>query len=686
MSDLSIPGVGTDKYGTDKLIEGLMKLERVPRDRAANELKSLQDQRSVWLDFNQRLSTLRGNAQDLYSFKNPFNDRLAKSSDEDTLTATATREALEQTRTVVVKRVAAADRFISAELPKDYRVPEGTYTFTVGDKSLDLRFAGGSLQEFADALTRKGGDLIRAQIVAVKPDTKSLVVESQKTGAANRLGFAGDALKLALDVKLVERVSTSRQDFDPTKPLPWTKAIDPSLVSVGQAPQELGLAAGSQVLSIVAGGAPGEAKLGLAAPAKTGGMVLELHYRLVPLAAPAAPTPPPGPSLKSVGSATYEGVTVNGAPSASGLPEWSPPPTPPRIEDKAMASLLGGDDRAVALPDLQDGTGVQTLSVKLSDYLPDISGIAFRVRDTTRRLEIVDARIYDPSETGGYRPSKPISTAQDALASVDGIDVQRPSNDISDIVPGVTLTLKAASDKPVRLTVEPNRDGVKDAIIAMVGNYNRLMAQINILSSNDDRLISEISYFSDDEKKSARDHLGLLQGDPTLNLLRSSLERIMMDGYTTADGSDMALLAQIGVATDASRPGGGKSYDVSKMRGYLEIDEDALKKALQDHFVAVKQLFGNDTQGTLIIDSGVAFSLDRLLKPYVETGGIISLKTGTLDQQISSTKKTIDDLDTQLAAKQQDLKDKYGQMEGALNQMQSTSSALDNFAKNGGGQ
>ena len=187
MSDLSIPGVGTSKYGSDKLIEGLMKLERIPRDREEKNLKSLQDQRSVWLDFNRRLTTLRDSADTLYSYRNPFNDRLAKSSDESSLTATATREALEQTRSIVVKRIASADRFLSSELPKDYRVPAGTYTFTVGDKSLDLRFQGGSLQEFADALTRKGKDLLRAEVIVVKPDTKSLVIESLKTGAANRL-------------------------------------------------------------------------------------------------------------------------------------------------------------------------------------------------------------------------------------------------------------------------------------------------------------------------------------------------------------------------------------------------------------------------------------------------------------------------------------------------------------------
>ena len=250
MSDFSIPGTGTDKYGTAKLIDGLMKVARVPRDRAEKDLKSLQDQRSVWLDFGQRMTTLRDSADTLYSYRNPFNDRIAKSSDESILTATATREALAQTRSIVVKKVAEADRFLSSEMPKDYRVSAGNYGFTVGGKSVDLNFQGGRLQEFADALTRKAQGLLRAEVIVVTPGTQSIVIESLKTGAANRLGFANDAVQFGLDTGLIAKIHTSLQNFDPTSPQGWTTAVDPNLVKVDQAPADLGLAAGSKILSI----------------------------------------------------------------------------------------------------------------------------------------------------------------------------------------------------------------------------------------------------------------------------------------------------------------------------------------------------------------------------------------------------------------------------------------------------
>lgn len=670
MSDISIPGIGTSKYGSDKLVEGLMKVARVPRDRAADSLKAAQNQKSVWLDFNQKLTSLRSDARNLYSFQNPFMTRVAKSSNEDTLTATATREAVEQSKVILVKQAAAADRFLSMDMAKDAKIPAGKYTFTVGDKSVDLNYGGGSLQDFADSLTRKGRDLIRASVVSITQDTKALVIESLQTGSKNRLGFSNDAEKLALDTGILERVSTRAKKLDPSSPQGWTAALDKGSVS-----------ATAGVLSVATGG---QAKLALDSAVKSQGLVLELKYRLVPVTEAPTPSPPPGPSLKPIGQATYEGITVQGAASETGLQAWNPPATPQKVDDKGMAFVVGSDGAYRALPALADSSEIQTATVELGSVLPDVAALAFRNKDTSRRLEVISARIYDPAETGGFKPKRPISTAHDADVVVDGIEVTRPKNDISDVIPGVTLSIKEASEKPVTLKIEPDRKAVKDALIALVGNYNRIMGQINILTRADDKVIEEITYFTDDEKKAAKDNLGLMLNDTTLSMLRTSLQNAMMNPYDT--GTDLSLLAQLGISTNSQKGGGGQGYDTSKMRGYLEIDEDSLDKALASNFDGVRKLFGTDTDNDLVVDSGAAWKLDSVIKPYVETAGIISIKTGTLDQQITLGKSTLENLDKQLADKEADLKEKYASMEGTLNQMDSTSSQIDNFSKQNGGQ
>ena len=356
-----------------------------------------------------------------------------------------------------------------------------------------------------------------------------------------------------------------------------------------------------------------------------------------------------------------------------------------------MASVIGPDGSRRPLPDLVESDEKQTLRVALDAYGSSAAGIGLRVRDTTRELEVLAARVYDPSETGGFRPLKPVSTAQDAVVAVDGIEIVRPGNAISDVVPGVTLNVKSASDKSVRLKIEPDREKAQEAIVTFVGNYNKLMAQFNILSRKDEKIVSEISYFTAEERKTAKERLGSLQGDSTLSLISSALQRSTQGTYATKAGRDMALLAQLGIATNASRPGTGGGYDAARMRGYLEIEDETLAKALNERFEAVSQLFGSDTNGDLIVDSGLAYSIDSLLKPYVETGGIIALKTGTIDRQLGSTSQPgslrakLADMDVQLERKEQELKQKYGSMEASLNRMESAASSIDSFSKQNSG-
>jgi flagellar hook-associated protein 2 len=672
MSDIGIPGVGTSKYGTDKLIEGLVKVQRVPLDRAKTDLKADETRKSTWLELNQKLTSLRNDARNLYSFQNPFMARVAKSSNEEVLTASATREALEQTKPILVKQAAAADRFISADQAKDYRVPSGSYVFAVGDKSVELNYGGGDLQNFADSINRKGKDLVRASVVSISTDanTKALIIESLQTGIKNRLSFQKDAEKFAVDAGLLERVSSRAKILDPSKPTGWEGGLDPGLVRFD-----------SGVLSLATGG---QARLALDSTVRSQGLLLELKYRLLPLPEPAQPVPPPGPGLKPVGQASYGGITIVGAPSDPGLSPWSPPPSPPRVDDKVMAFVVGPDASYRALPPLTADGAEETLTVELGSYLPDISALALRNKDTGSRLVLSSARIFDPTETGGFKPKRPISTAHDAILQVDGVELTRPKNDISDVVPGVTINLKTASDKPVNLRVEPDRKAVKDALIALVGNYNRILAQVNILTRDDERLIQEITYFTDDEKKAAKDHLGLLLNDSTLGVLRTGLQNAMMNPYDGA--GDLRLLAQVGISTDSQKAGASQGFDSTKMRGYLEIDEGALDKALASDFDSVRKLFGNDSDGDLIVDSGAAYKLDSVIRPYVETAGLISIRTGTIDRQMTLEKRTIDDLDKKLADYEADLKRKYAQMEGSLQQMDSTSASLTNSFNNGNGQ
>ena len=64
-----------------------------------------------------------------------------------------------------------------------------------------------------------------------------------------------------------------------------------------------------------------------------------------------------------------------------------------------------------------------------------------------------------------------------------------------------------------------------------------------------------------------------------------------------------------------------------------------------------------------------------------QAGGILALKTATIDTQVGTEKRALERLDAQLASKETDLKRKYGMMEASLGRMQSASGSIDSFSK-----
>jgi flagellar hook-associated protein 2 len=275
----------------------------------------------------------------------------------------------------------------------------------------------------------------------------------------------------------------------------------------------------------------------------------------------------------------------------------------------------------------------------------------------------------------GWRPKNAVSTARDAVLTMDGIEITRPTNIVDDLLPGVTLEAKEQTATPVRLAVETNREAVKDSLINFVANYNKALVDINTLTRSDDKVVSELDWLSAEELEGLRKKLGAFSGDSSLNQMRSAIVNAASSPYTLPGGRTM-VLSELGIGTDMARRGG---YDPSKLRGYLEIDEKILDSALLGSLDEVKAFFGSDTDGDLIVDSGLAFTMDRYMRPYVETGGIITNKTVTIDSRIARDESRMENLDRQLASKEQSLKNQYGQMEGAYNRMDRMSSSLDSL-------
>ena len=677
MSDVFMPGVKS-RFNSEKLIEDLMRLERVPKDRTEKNIENLENRKTWWTDFGRQVNSLRENSRLLFSFQNPFNERVAVSSDENALTAVATREAGEQDYRFTVKQLAQADRFLSPPLEEKTKIDAGTYTFNVGKDEISFNFRGGTLKEFTDALNRRGRDRIGASLITVQPGTKSLLIESKITGADNRLGFSGDAGNLMVRLGIAELANNSRREV----------AITENTVRETDLP---GSAQPSESISVDDKGVlelppltSASVPFGLAIePDSPLVLKIETATKIKPELPLELPQPPPGPNIPSSGSSSYGGVTVDNNPSTAPLPEWTPPAAPEKNDSLDVLSLTFSDGSKAALPPISDSGSFLSRQYSLAGVAAGKTITALNIENTNthRNILVRNAEVYDPAAIGGdYKPLNPVSTAQDAIVAMEGIEMVRSSNTIDDIIPGVTVTARGVSEKPVNLDIRPDREGVKNSIISLVGTYNRLIAELNVLTRNDATIIDELAYLEKDEAEEMRKRLGAFSGDSTLNSYRTSLVRAVTSPYPTDAERDLSMLAQIGISTNA-RSTAGAGYNRSQLRGYLEIDEKQLDQALEQNLGAVRQLFGSDTTGDMLVDTGVAFNLDSLSRPFVETGGIISLKTGTIDSRVSQDKRRIDTMDRQLAVKEAELKVQYARMESAYARMEQMSTSLDNFSQ-----
>ena len=173
MADISIPGV-SDKYKTNDFIEALIKKERLPLTREQESLDRYKEQQNAWNGMSQKMTALRTNTKTLYSFDNPFNNKISTSTDENAITATPGREAAYGQIKIDVVKPATADRFLSEELDKDFSIPKGKYSFQVADKTISFNWKGGKVSEFVNSLNKRGSNTIKASIVGASNNKQSL--------------------------------------------------------------------------------------------------------------------------------------------------------------------------------------------------------------------------------------------------------------------------------------------------------------------------------------------------------------------------------------------------------------------------------------------------------------------------------------------------------------------------------
>ncbi|MFW6132397.1 MAG: flagellar filament capping protein FliD [Planctomycetota bacterium] len=187
--------------------------------------------------------------------------------------------------------------------------------------------------------------------------------------------------------------------------------------------------------------------------------------------------------------------------------------------------------------------------------------------------------------------------AQDSQIKVDGFPpaadewIERSSNQITDVIPGLTLNLEAVGS--VSVTATRNTSDMKRDLKNFISVYNGVV----------DKLDEYTGY--DRETKTG----GVLQGDATLNTLLHDIRRDLSRpaaGFN-AEADTYTLAGQLGLEFDR--------------QGHLELDETVFDEALDADYDAVLSVLG-------AVDTGSTDSADLQFTSAYQTQG------GTYDVRI----------------------------------------------------
>ena len=644
MADINIPGV-SDKYKTNDLVKSLVEVERLPLKREEEKLDGLKTEQANWRRVNQYMSSLRESTRSLYSFNNPFNERIAESSDERSVTATADRDATVESFKIDVDQIATADRFLSGNIDKNTRIPEGTYQFTVGEKTITYRFKGGKISEFSEGLNKRGNGIIKSSIIGVSKNESALLIESLKTGEENKLIFENESLNLAIDLKMVQKIQGEKIEFAQN----INKNVNPETKIEIPLPESIKNSSGFAV----------EFKV-TTNPVED--VTIVWNNR------------PTGPALPFAGNIQFHDIIINNDQSDTTLP-----PEPPKelrfpVTDNSVLYIKKSDGTILPLESIPQDNETKEYTIKLNEY-EGATSIIVDNKNTGKQVKLEELAAYNISANLGYEPLHPVSVAQNAKFRYEGIPMNRPTNEIDDVVPHVKLELHSPTDRTADISIKNDTESAKDALITFVGNYNQLMAELNIVTQNKPEIVDELEYFSEDESEKAKERLGVFQSEFTLKNSKSSLQQIITNSYMPEENATIKTLAQIGIA---SKTGTSTGTSAAQMRGYMEIDEKKLDEALEKNMAEIKNLFGYDTNDDKIIDAGIAYKMDQTLLAYVQTGGILAMKNTAIERDISNTETKIERLEVQVATKEAELKRKYGNMESTLNSLEAQSNSINN--------
>ena len=237
-----------------------------------------------------------------------------------------------------------------------------------------------------------------------------------------------------------------------------------------------------------------------------------------------------------------------------------------------------------------------------------------------------------------------VQDARDAELTVNGVDFLRSSNQISDVISGVTLNLNAVTEGNATLTIARDTQEAQKSIVNFVALYNEATLEFrNLTDAEQD---------------------GPLRGDTIFQSILRNMRSIVL-GQSSSPGEELNSLSNIGISVDKT--------------GQLLFDEAKLSDALTNNFDDVIQLFSansNDQSRFNDDPGGIAGDLKTLIEKVTSSNGYLVTAEQSLQDRNNEYKAELDELEERMQKVEERYTRQFLAMQNVIQEMNSTKESL----------
>jgi flagellar hook-associated protein 2 len=242
-----------------------------------------------------------------------------------------------------------------------------------------------------------------------------------------------------------------------------------------------------------------------------------------------------------------------------------------------------------------------------------------------------------------------VQDAKDATFKYNGITVTRSTNEIDDIISGVTMNL-LQDDASSNIAITQDSSAVSDELETLVNSYNALMSQLNSMTTSD----------------ADAGTVGIFNGDSSINGIRREINKII----TTYDENAFSL-TQFGIDL---KQDGTMTYDSSKF--YAKFDEDPM---------AAQKFFSGETivddNGLATYVNGIFDNLDDLLNNYTKSNGYLANLSDGFTEEATSLQENRKRSMALLEARYDAMTQQFIEYDSIINKLNNQFTVLDNMIK-----